>query len=286
MIKSDCKTCRNRKECDIVLGKNSDRTGCQDWTPRKFSYGLPYKGSKNSIADWIVDNLPPSLFLIDLFAGGCAVTHAAMRRGTFLGYLVNDINEAPQVFYKALFGEYDDPHYKQFVSREMFFGANDMALKLMWSFGNDGKTYIYGKEIEHYKKLCHFQRLGICDVMDFIKADPHYKTHRWTNCQSAMNWLRIHNIPLSFGDDLENIRNRITATQASYDDVPIPSKYMATVYCDIPYKTYMYLNTICLMTLNLLQRDLSWLGLMQRTIQNTVQRDSLCTEEDECVGKD
>ena len=169
----------------------------------RFSYGLPYKGSKNAIADWIVDNLPPSLFLADLFAGGCAVTHAAMRRGKFLGYLVNDINEAPQVFYKALFGE---------------------------------KTYIYGKDIEHYKKLCHFQRLGICDVMDFIKADPHYKTHRWTNCQSAMNWLRIHNIPLSFGDDLENIRNRITATQASYDDVPIPSKYIATVYCDIPYK--------------------------------------------------
>ena len=202
----------------------------------KFSYGLPYKGSKNSIADWIVDNLPANLFLIDLFAGGCAVTHAAMRRGKFLRYLVNDINEAPQVFYKALFGEYDDPHYKQFVSREMFFGANNMALKLMWSFGNDGKTYIYGKDIEHYKKLCHFQRMGICDVMDFIKADPHYSTHKWSNCQSAMNWERIHNIPYILGGNLESLKKRIFVYQASYEQFQLPDSPLATIYCDIPYK--------------------------------------------------
>ena len=39
-------------------------------------YGLPYKGSKNAIANWIVDNLPSSDTLCDIFFGGGAVTHA------------------------------------------------------------------------------------------------------------------------------------------------------------------------------------------------------------------
>ena len=33
-------------------------------------YGLPYKGSKNGIAEWIVQNLPPSEIFCDLFFGG------------------------------------------------------------------------------------------------------------------------------------------------------------------------------------------------------------------------
>lgn len=33
-------------------------------------YGLPYQGSKSRIAEWVVDLLPPSHTLVDLFAGG------------------------------------------------------------------------------------------------------------------------------------------------------------------------------------------------------------------------
>ena len=33
-------------------------------------YGLPYKGSKNSIAGWIVNTLPESEVFADLFFGG------------------------------------------------------------------------------------------------------------------------------------------------------------------------------------------------------------------------
>lgn len=41
-------------------------------------YGCPYMGSKNSIARPIVDFLPRRKNFIDLFAGGCAITHAAL----------------------------------------------------------------------------------------------------------------------------------------------------------------------------------------------------------------
>lgn len=40
----------------------------------KMRYGVPYRGSKNKIADWVVDHLPDGKTLVDLFAGGCAVT--------------------------------------------------------------------------------------------------------------------------------------------------------------------------------------------------------------------
>ena len=42
------------------------------------NYGLPYVGSKNKIAKTIIDFLPPADHFYDLFAGGCAITHAAI----------------------------------------------------------------------------------------------------------------------------------------------------------------------------------------------------------------
>ena len=33
-------------------------------------YGMPYQGSKSRIAEWVVDTLPKSHTLVDLFAGG------------------------------------------------------------------------------------------------------------------------------------------------------------------------------------------------------------------------
>lgn len=46
-------------------------------------YGLPYKGSKNKLAERIVSLLPKRTHLIDLFCGGCAVSHAALLRNKY-----------------------------------------------------------------------------------------------------------------------------------------------------------------------------------------------------------
>ena len=53
-------------------------------------YGVPYQGSKNKIAEWVIDNLPEDEILVDLFAGGCAVTHAAMLSGKWDRIVAND----------------------------------------------------------------------------------------------------------------------------------------------------------------------------------------------------
>ena len=42
-------------------------------------YGIPYKGSKNTIAQKIIDFIPEAETLVDICAGGCAITHAALE---------------------------------------------------------------------------------------------------------------------------------------------------------------------------------------------------------------
>ena len=54
-------------------------------------YGVPYKGSKNAIAEWVVNTLPAGNRLVDLFAGGCAVTHCAMLSGKWNNYMANPV---------------------------------------------------------------------------------------------------------------------------------------------------------------------------------------------------
>ena len=46
-------------------------------------YGLPYMGSKSKHADWVIEHLPAAENFYDLFAGGCAVTHAALLPESF-----------------------------------------------------------------------------------------------------------------------------------------------------------------------------------------------------------
>lgn len=55
-------------------------------------YGLPYKGSKNKLAERIVRLLPKRTNLVDLFCGGCAVSHAALLMGKYEHVHINDIN--------------------------------------------------------------------------------------------------------------------------------------------------------------------------------------------------
>lgn len=62
------------------------------------NYGLPYRGSKNKIAKRIVDMLPKATTLVDVFAGGCAITHAAMLSDKYQNYIANDIGDAPKLF--------------------------------------------------------------------------------------------------------------------------------------------------------------------------------------------
>lgn len=53
---------------------------------------------------------------------------------------------------------FDDPKYLRWVSREEFFKRKDTDdfIRCVWSFGNDQRTYIYGKNIEPMKKALYY----------------------------------------------------------------------------------------------------------------------------------
>lgn len=120
-------------------------------------YGLPYKGSKNKLAERIVRLLPKRTHLVDLFCGGCAVSHAALLMGKYEHIHINDINwMCPKLFIDALNGKYNDEN--RWISREDFFRLKDTDpyVAVVWSFGNNLRCYLYSKEIEPLKKAIHY----------------------------------------------------------------------------------------------------------------------------------
>ena len=120
-------------------------------------YGLPYKGSKNKLAERIVSLLPKRTHLIDLFCGGCAVSHAALLRNKYEHIHINDINwMCPTLFIDALNGKYQNE--TRWISREDFFRLKDTDpyVAVVWSFGNNLRTYLYSREIEPLKKAIHY----------------------------------------------------------------------------------------------------------------------------------
>lgn len=121
-------------------------------------YGLPYKGSKNSIAKWIIDNLPKADTFADLFFGGGAVTHLAMLTGKYKNFIINDIDaRLPKLFMECAYGKHTIENHSEWVSREEFESKKDSDIytALVWSFGNNKTGYIYGKDVEDFKKQLH-----------------------------------------------------------------------------------------------------------------------------------
>ena len=123
----------------------------------KKSWGLPYMGSKNTIAKDVVNALPKGERLVDLFAGGCSITDYALKNtNKFSRFLVNDLNVwSPQMYVKALAGGFKDE--ERWISRQNFFRLKDTDpyVKLCFSFGNNLKDYMYATELEPYKRALH-----------------------------------------------------------------------------------------------------------------------------------
>lgn len=120
-------------------------------------YGLPYKGSKNKLAERIVRLMPKRTHLMDLFCGGCAVSHAAMVMGKYKHIHINDINwMCPTLFIDAINGKYNNE--SRWISREDFFRLKDTDpyVAVVWSFGNNMRDYLYSREIEPLKKAIHY----------------------------------------------------------------------------------------------------------------------------------
>ena len=121
------------------------------------NYGLPYMGSKNKLAEEIVNFLPQKKVLVDLFGGGGAISDCASQSGKYEKIIYNELNTLiSETFQKAINGEYENE--RRWVSREEFekLKKADGYVAICFSFSNNCNNYMYGPKIEPYKRAYHY----------------------------------------------------------------------------------------------------------------------------------
>ena len=234
-------------------------------------YGCPYQGSKNFIAEVIVAALPSAETFVDLFAGGCAVTHAAMVSGRYSRFIANDFGRMPQVFVAAINGAASDRNrWLKWVSRERFLeekakseDERDPALMSVWSFGNNGSSYLYGRHVEPWKHALwrahvdgDFGGLAEFGIVTDDASRRAVMSHHEEWQQKYVAWFKARHgadAEAGIGDathcgglqslerlqrlqSLERLQNlqSLEVLRGDYRDVPIPPR--SVVYCDPPYQ--------------------------------------------------
>ena len=193
---------------------------------------MPWMGSKSDIAWQVVNAIPKGETFVDLFFGGGAITHAAMVSKRWDNFIANDILGTPDIFVKAVRGELKG--YDRFVSRSEFKASDDIVVKMLWSFGNDLKGYLWSPENERLK--------GIATQMLTAKTLESRRMY-FRNFIGALKKEDIQNIDrLQWIERLERLQSlqglemleRLQGLKCDYRAVTIPRG--GGVYCDIPYK--------------------------------------------------
>jgi len=122
-------------------------------------FGISYMGSKSGIAADLIKQMPTGKRFVDLFGGGFAMSHCAFLSGRFQEVYYNDINPLlVPLIQDAIDGKYSYDVFKpDFITREEFFEKKDTCgyVKYIWSFGNNGRSYAFGKDREIFQKDAH-----------------------------------------------------------------------------------------------------------------------------------
>ena len=123
-------------------------------------YGMPYKGSKNKIAEKIIDVLPNGACFVDLFGGGGAMTHCAALSGKYKKIIYNEIDPFVTKGFKMC-ANGDFKNENRWISREKFYLLKDTDpyVAICFSFGNNLRNYCYSAEIEPWKKALHYAKV-------------------------------------------------------------------------------------------------------------------------------
>lgn len=234
-------------------------------------YGIPYMGSKSGICDELIRIFPPADNFYDLFGGGFSVTHAMLvnRSKDFSEFHYNEIRPGLCALIKdAIDGKYNYKNFNpEFIDRETFFSRKEKEpyIKICWSFGNNGRSYLFSKEIEPYKKSMH-QAVVFNEFDDLAKEvfgcsgfreGSSINSRRLILRSRIEQFRKTKNIPqllvrflpkktqisnrLQQLEQLERLERleqlqrleRLKFTNMSYNEVEI--KPNSIIYCDPPY---------------------------------------------------
>lgn len=81
-----------------------------------------------------------------------------MLSGKWKNFVINDIDaRLPKLFIECAYGKHTVDTHPEWVTREEFnkWKERDAYIALVWSFGNNGKDYLYGHDIEDMKRAYH-----------------------------------------------------------------------------------------------------------------------------------
>lgn len=234
-------------------------------------YGIPYMGSKQKLVDKIVPFIlkrhPGVDSFYDLFGGGGSVSLYVVRKYPHLDVVYNERSKAISALMQHLKDGGDIP--LDFVTRAEFeqkYQGDDWyagLLQCAWTFGNNQKTYLYGKPLEDFKRaLAELVVTGQGDI-EFIEKtadDLNKKVYGKTvTTKLFLNPKRYttpyqrriilaRQIPLIGAmqhlgrlerliqiQNMPGISNLNITTGTGYDEVPIIGE-RPIIYCDPPYE--------------------------------------------------
>jgi site-specific DNA-adenine methylase len=204
---------------------------------------VPYMGSKRKLAPQILNHIiqqnPNCKYIYDLFGGGGAVSFMALQYPQIKTVFYNELNTGVCELLRKIQKNGVTDDFYQWIDRETFNKhKNDNTwfsglVKTCWSFGNNQKCYLFGKEVEEIKREAHF----------YLFANGYNKTVA-TRVALIKQFKQDKNIIGEFEverlqslESLERLES-LEISNLSYEQVKITTPISETViYLDPPYKS-------------------------------------------------
>lgn len=249
---------------------------------------IPWQGSKNSISTQLLDKMleikPNAKYFYDLFSGGCAMSFTALQYGfqvhandkqksliNFLEFIFDRIKNNE----RSIYGIFPQEWYN-FVDRAEFMKQKELETpfsqfcRIVYSFGNNQKDYMYGVPVEKRKHLAHDFIMFQCEKslkefnsmfdVNFTISNP--KTWNERRMQYKKEWNEHLKAEPTFKEiiasghiqnlgqiqnlgEIENLeriqklerKDKITFSSLCYQDVIITTPpEESVIYLDPPYK--------------------------------------------------
>jgi site-specific DNA-adenine methylase len=234
----------------------------------RINYGISYQGSKTKLIEHIAKFFPNADHFYDLFGGGFSVTHYMLkhRANSYKQFHFNEIRPGIcNLIQDAINGKYNYNVFKpEWISKERFEKEKESSpyIKMIWSFGNNGKDYLFGKDIEQQKRAMH-QAVVFDEFNDFMKKT--FAIDKWPNhldipgkrlylrmvcrkLEKEQRFLQLQQLEqlerLQRLEQLERLQQlqqleqpqqfqRLDFTNLDYRKIKIEKS--SIIYCDIPY---------------------------------------------------
>lgn len=234
---------------------------------------IPYMGSKRKssykIYQTILNLNPNKKTIYDLFCGGFAISETFIKNGW--NVISNDKNKYVVALINQTILGLDEQKCLEFVSREQYFDVQNNPSKYkdwyigyiqcIWSFGNNQKDYLFGKDVEPVKKAghelvinknpelilklfpnfpqkyiegilkqtdCHKRRIALVKVSKVLQ-NRNFELEQLERLQRLERLQQLEQL-----EQLQQLPILNQVTSVSYNEVKL--KKDEVIYCDPPYK--------------------------------------------------